>query len=277
MIQDIFPHRFENHYHQDQLPTGNDYILHFDNNTVLLKTEGDKQVVPTRKDISNLNNSGTEIYLFSIDETACFLIEDNFPFDASVFSYQPVNVFRTMKNSEHAWMILVGFHLSNWYAQNRFCGKCGSPTQHKSDERAMMCTSCGNLIFPRISPAVIVAITSGDKILLASNNGFVGGWYSLIAGYVDVGETLEETVRREIMEEVGIRVSNIRYYKSQPWGLSGSMMVGFTAEADDTQPLVVDNSELAEADWFTRGNLPNHALPISIAGEMIELFEKGEL
>jgi len=277
MIQDIFPHRFENHYRQDQMPSDNDYVLHFSNNAVLLKTEGDKQVVPIRKDISYLNNTRAEIYLFSMDETACFLIEKDIRFDASVFSYQPVNIFRTMKNSEHAWMIVVGLHLSNWYAQNRFCGKCGSPTQHKPDERAMKCTSCGNIIFPRISPAVIVAITSGDKILLASNNGFVGGWYSLIAGYVDVGETLEETVRREIMEEVGIRVSNIRYYKSQPWALSGTMMVGFTAEADDTQPLVVDKSELAKADWFTRGNLPDHALPISIAGEMIELFEKGKL
>ena len=123
----------------------------------------------------------------------------------------------------------------------------------------------------------IIAIVCNDKLLLARNANFRGNWYSLIAGYADVGESLEETLAREVKEEVGLDVSNIRYYKSQPWPLSGSMMIGFIAEADDQQPITIDNKEIVEAAWFTRGNLPNHPPTLSIAGEMIEKFENGEL
>ena len=98
-----------------------------------------------------------------------------------------------------------------------------------------------------------------------------------MAGYVDIGESLEETVMREVKEEVGLDVRNIRYYKSQPWPFSGSMMIGFFAEADDTQPICTDNVEITDAHWYSRGQLPNHPPVISIAGEMIDKFEKGEV
>jgi NAD+ diphosphatase len=165
----------------------------------------------------------------------------------------------------------------NWYMQNKFCGKCGTRTQKKPDERALICPECNTVVFPKISPAVIVAIICNDKILLARGLNFSGNWYSLLAGYVDVGESLEEALAREVMEEVGLEIKNIRYYKSQPWPLSGSMMIGFMAEADETRPLTIDTSEISEAAWFTRGNLPPHSSLISIAGEMIEKFDKGEL
>ena len=99
----------------------------------------------------------------------------------------------------------------------------------------------------------------------------------LHAGYVDVGESFEEALTREVNEEVGLDIKNIRYYKSQPWPVSGSIMIGFIAEADENQPISIDSKEIAEAAWFTRGNLPKHSLNISIAGEMIEQFEKGNL
>ena len=165
----------------------------------------------------------------------------------------------------------------NWYSQNKFCGKCGAKTQQKPDERAIICPDCNTIVFPKISPAIIVAIICNNKILLARNTNFPGSWYSLIAGYADIGETLEETLIREVKEEVGLEVKNIRYYKSQPWPLSGSMMIGFIAEAYENQSISIDNKEIAEAAWFTRENLPNHSSTISIAGEMIEKFEKGEL
>jgi NAD+ diphosphatase len=165
----------------------------------------------------------------------------------------------------------------NWYSQNKFCGKCGAKTNSKPDERAIICPVCNTIVFPKISPAVIVAIICDNKILLARNSDFHGDWYSLIAGYADVGESLEETLVREVKEEVGLDIKNIRYYKSQPWPLSGSMMIGFIAEADETQPICIDRKEIAEAAWFTRGHLPKHSSNLSIAGEMIEKFEKGEL
>jgi NAD+ diphosphatase len=133
------------------------------------------------------------------------------------------------------------------------------------------------IIYPKISPAIIVAIICNNKILLARSSKFPKNWYSLIAGYVDVGESLEEALIREVKEEVGLDVKNIRYSMSQPWPLSGSMMIGFVAEADENQPVSIDNREISEAAWFTRGNLPAHPPGLSIAGEMIERFEKGEL
>lgn len=163
----------------------------------------------------------------------------------------------------------------NWYGRNRFCGTCGSRTRHKTDERALSCPECGATVYPRISPAIIVAITCNNKILLARSPHFPAGFHSLIAGYVDIGESLEETVIREVKEEVGLDVRNIRYYKNQPWPLSGSMMVGFFAEADETQPISINTKEISEAAWFTRGNLPQYPLKISIAGEMIEKFDRG--
>jgi NAD+ diphosphatase len=165
----------------------------------------------------------------------------------------------------------------NWYLQNRFCGTCGSRTEAKPDERAIVCPTCHTVVFPKISPAIIVAILCNDKILLAHNANFQGNWYSLVAGYVDIGESLEETVRREVKEEVGLDVKNVRYYKSQPWPFSGSMMIGFIAEADDKQPVRPDGVEISEAQWFSRGNLPNHPPTLSIAGEMINQFEMGFL
>jgi NAD+ diphosphatase len=164
----------------------------------------------------------------------------------------------------------------NWYSQNKYCGKCGSKTEKKTDERAIACSNCNTSIYPKISPAIIVAITCNNKILLASNSNFPANWFSLIAGYADIGESLEETVIREVKEEVGLDVKNIRYYKSQPWPYSGSMMIGFFAKADDTQPIYPDKKEIMEAHWFTKDNLPNHPTNISIAGEMIELFAKSE-
>jgi NAD+ diphosphatase len=171
----------------------------------------------------------------------------------------------------------VGFQLRNWYLQNKFCGKCGSKTKEKQDERAIICPTCHAVVFPQKSPAIIVAIVCNDKILLAHNYNFEENRYSLVAGYVEIGESLEETVKREVKEEVGLDIKNIRYYKSQPWPFSGSMMIGFFAEADDTQPICPDNIEITEAKWFCRGNLPNHPPKISIAGEMIDKFEKGEI
>jgi NAD+ diphosphatase len=172
---------------------------------------------------------------------------------------------------------MVGFHLMNWYTQNKYCGKCGTRTQQKPDERALICPNCNTIVFPKISPAIIVAIICNNKILLVRSPNFPGSWYSLVAGFADIGESLEETVIREVKEEVGLDVKNIRYYKSQPWPLSGSMMVGFIAEADENQPISIDNKEIAEATWFNKENLPEYSSNLSIAGEMIEKFEKGEL
>ena len=162
-----------------------------------------------------------------------------------------------------------------WYNNNKYCGRCGSKTELKKEERATVCPDCNLVIFPRISPAIIVAITCNNKIVLARGKNYKGDFYALIAGYVDIGESIEETVVREVKEEIGLDVWNLKYYKSQPWPFSGSLMLGFTAEADDAQPIVIDENEIKEAGWFVRGNLPPHASSVSISGDLIAAFEKG--
>jgi len=277
MIHEIFPHQFDNHFIITDNIAKDDYILHYNEKSLLLKINGDEFQLPTKKDVSDILDTTESTFLFSLNGVRCFLVWNATKLIDDRFVYKEISSFRTLNPREIAWICIVGFQLNNWYLENKFCGKCGTKTAEKPDERAIICPNCNTVVFPKISPAIIVAILCKNKILLAHNSNFEQKRYSLVAGYVDVGETLEETVMREVKEEVGLDVKNIRYYKSQPWAFSGSMMIGFTAEADDTQPIRPDNVEITEADWFSRENLPNHPPKISIAGEMIDKFEKGEL
>lgn len=279
MIQDIEPHRFDNHYKQGICPSENDYLFYFEGNKLLLLlSAGEEVLVPRVKDFSAQSSFESAYYLFSIDDSACFLLNESpLTTDEGRFEFKEINFFRKTTHQEIGFISVVAYHLYCWYLEHRFCGRCGTATDHKQDERAMVCPNCHTHFFPKISPAIIVAILSGDKILLANNSNWAKGWFSLIAGYADVGESLEATVRREVKEEVGIDVRRIRYYASQPWSLSGSMMIGYVAEADENQPIVVDEAEITEAAWFRRGELPDHPTAVSIAGEMIDKFERGEL
>jgi len=277
MINDIFPHRFNNQFFEINGIGEDDYVLYYNNNTLLLKINGEELEIPRKRDIPSISDAVESTFLFKLNDVPCFLILDCPKTNETSFIYKEISTFRTFKQKEIAWVGIVGHQLMSWYSQNRFCGKCGAKTKEKSDERAIICPSCSTIVFPKISPAIIVAIVCDNKILLAHNSNFQNNWYSLIAGYADIGESLEETVIREVKEEVGLDVKNIRYYKSQPWPFSGSMMIGFFAEVDDAQTICPDNIEITEAAWFTRGNLPNHPTTISIAGEMIDKFEKDEV
>jgi NAD+ diphosphatase len=159
--------------------------------------------------------------------------------------------------------------LLTWERTHRFCGQCGTPTEHLPGERAMQCPNCGFTAYPRVSPAVIVQVTRGEEILLARGLNFADGMYSTPAGFVEPGETLEETVAREIHEELGISVRNIRYFGSQPWPFPHQLMVGFTAEWDAGE-IRIDPAELADARWFTRDAMPNIPTPISISRRLID-------
>jgi NAD+ diphosphatase len=276
MIHEIFPHQFNNQFIITNNIGENDFILHYNGNSLLLKINGDGFEIPRKKDVSSISNITAATFLFTLNNVSCFLIWDDPKTDDSQFIYKEIN-FRTFKQHEISWSSIVGLQLRNWYSENKFCGKCGSKTKEKSDERAVVCPNCNKTVFPKISPAIIVAIVCNNKILLAHNSNFPGNWFSLIAGYADIGESLEEAVKREVKEEVGLDVKNIRYYKSQPWPFSGSIMIGFFAEADETQSILPDKKEITEAAWFERGNLPDHPSNISIAGEMIDKFEKGTL
>jgi NAD+ diphosphatase len=176
---------------------------------------------------------------------------------------------------EHHWLSAGrAVQLVEWARTHRFCGQCGGPTQLSPGERAMRCPSCGLLAFPRIAPAMIVLITRGpaggdQEILLARGVQFQGPMYSCLAGFVEVGESLEDAVIREVREEVGITVTDVRYVGSQPWPFPHSLMVGFRA-AYASGVITPDEHEIVDAGWYRRDNLPNIPPSISIARTLID-------
>jgi NAD+ diphosphatase len=162
-----------------------------------------------------------------------------------------------------------------WSRNHRYCGKCGSLTEDKNDERAKICTVCGQVYYPRLSPAIIVAVTKDDKLLLASSPRFRSKFYSVLAGFVEPGETLEECVKREVKEEVGIEVENIKYFGSQPWPFPDSLMIGFTAEYESGE-IMPDKNEITDVSWFARDEIPGIPSSISIARRLIDWFIDGK-
>jgi NAD+ diphosphatase len=162
-------------------------------------------------------------------------------------------------------------HLMDWLAETRFCGRCGGENRTSAREVARQCSACGQLVYPRLSPAVIVAVVRDGRLLLARARHFRDGLHSVLAGYVEPGESLEETVHREIREEAGITVRDVRYFGSQYWPFSGALMVGFTA-AHAAGELTLVDEELVEAGWFGADDLPPVPQPHSLSRQLIDWF-----
>ena len=176
-----------------------------------------------------------------------------------------------------AGRLFRAFHVIQWQRNSRYCGSCGTPNGYAHHELARLCPACGRVEFPRITPAVIVLITNEeDKILLAHNARFSGNTYSLIAGFNEAGENLEATVTREIVEEVGVQVRDIRYVASQPWPFPYSLMIGFTARHSGGL-IVPDGVEISDARWFSRDDLPELPGLGSIARFLINAWVEGRL
>jgi len=154
---------------------------------------------------------------------------------------------------------------------HRYCGRCGLPTARHPKERCVQCRACGLSCYPRISPAIIVLVRRGDEALLAHSARFASAFYSTLAGFVEPGESLEETLEREVREEVGISVTNIRYFGSQPWPFPHSLMVGFFADYAGGE-IVVDGQEIADARWYSVNELPAIPPKLSIARKLIDTW-----
>jgi NAD+ diphosphatase len=162
-----------------------------------------------------------------------------------------------------------------WDRTHQYCGQCGTPSETLPQERAKRCPRCGLITYPRLSPAIIIAVVrrteDGPKVLLARNHRFPTGRYSVLAGYVEPGETLEECARREVLEEVGIQIANVRYFGSQPWPFPNSLMIGFTAEYVGGE-LTLEEAEIADARWFAANSLPEIPPKMTIARRLIDWF-----
>jgi NAD+ diphosphatase len=161
--------------------------------------------------------------------------------------------------------------LVEWTKTHAFCGRCGTPTERVSGERCVGCPACKLIAYPRITPAIIVLVRRGDEALLAHNARAPAGWFSTLAGFVEIGESLEETLAREVREEVGVEVRDIRYFGSQPWPFPHSLMVGFTAQHAGGE-IRVDGVEIVEARWFRPDALPPVPPRLSIARQLIDAW-----
>lgn len=280
MIQDILPQVFRNEFSVEK-PTSDSYFLYYRNGKALLKNDNGQLIFPQ---CSDLESSFPDIYekcdyLFSINEQKFYLLMDNFEnveFGEN-YDFYDMNVFRTISPKWAAFALITGSHLYRFYKNNKFCGCCGNLMSKKSDERALECPNCGFIQYPKISPAVIVGIINGDKIVMSKYSQRDYKKYALIAGFMEFGETLEQTVSREVFEEVGLRVKNIQYYDNQPWALSDSLLVGFFAELDGSDEIVVDTKELEAAEWIERSEIPDDNSGISLTQKMIEAFRNNEI
>ena len=159
-----------------------------------------------------------------------------------------------------------------WDRTNRFCGRCAAPTVDMEDEMAKRCPRCGMLYYPRLSPAAIMLVRRGDELLLARSPHFPPGMYSALAGFVEAGESIEDTIRREVREEVGVEVGEVRYFGSQPWPFPNSLMIGFIAEYAGGELKIGEPEEIEDARWYRLDDLPKLPPKVSIARAMIDAF-----
>ncbi len=181
------------------------------------------------------------------------------------------NLRRLVGQIPESLFFLIGkaYQIMHWDRTHQYCGRCGTKTEIKTDERAKLCPACGFISYTRISPAIIVAVSRGPEILLARGSRFQNNFYSVLAGFVDPGETFEECVQREVAEEVGLKVKNIKYFASQPWPFPDSLMVGFTAEYESGE-IKIDKGEILDAQWFLPDRLPVIPGPATIARQLID-------
>ena len=280
MVQDIYPHKLHNEFDPEVKATENDILLCIVNGRILIHLncfENKEVVFPKVKEIQIHSEYR---YLFSIDSTKYFLcdmrLEDNqIP---SGYGYVEERSLRIegIGPKDNLFAAITGKHLADWYRDTKFCGRCGHKMVHSTKERAMVCPECHNTVYPRIMPAVIVGVINGDKLLLTKyRTGFK--YNALIAGFTEIGETVEETVKREVMEEAGIKVNNIRYYKSQPWGSANDILLGFFCDVEGNDEISMDTNELKYADWVQRDEIILQPGEFSLTNEMMKLFKENKV
>lgn len=249
------------------------FLFLFQQNNLLVKKQDIGYTIPDLNDLSYLESElSGKLYIGSLDGHSCYT--SRYPEDRVLPDGMELLGLRQLHEQIDSSILQAAFRAVQivvWDETHRFCGVCGKATVKKTDEHAKVCFECGQIFYPRISPAVIVAITRGDRLLLARNKNFVPGLYSVLAGFVEVGENLEECVKREIREEVGIEVKNIKYFGSQPWPFPNSLMLAFTAEYESGE-IRPDGSEIAEAGWFSVEEIPKIPGKLSVSRKLIDWF-----
>ena len=237
---------------------------------LLIRGNEQAPVVPSLDDVVREMPVGSHHYLGRLQGADCVAI--GLPDEAATpVGYMLTGLRALFLRLPEATLALAAraFQVVEWDRTHRFCGRCGTPTNDKPGERAKLCPACGYVAYPRISPAMMVLVTRGRELLLARANRFPNAMYSALAGFVEPGESIEDCIHREVLEEVGVEVDNLVYFSSQSWPFPHSLMIAFTAEyaGGDMRPC---DAEIADAKWFTLDALPQLPSPVSISRKLIE-------
>ncbi|MBR2929432.1 MAG: NAD(+) diphosphatase [Oscillospiraceae bacterium] len=282
MLQDLTLGALDNQY-RHRLPEEGDKVICVRGGSIMVaRDKRDALTLPTVEQVLAWSgewdhwHEETLRYIFTLQDEHYFLwMGEAGESGEEAFAYEPARTLRQITSKHVCFAAMTAFHLFCWYRDNRFCGRCGTETVHDEKERMMRCPHCGNMIFPRISPAVIIAVTDGDRLILIKYAGRAYANYGLVAGFIEIGETAEEAVAREVMEEVGLKVKNIRYYKSQPWGIAGNLSLGYFCDLDGDDTIHLDEEELSLAEWHRRDAMPCEDDGISLTREMVRVFCEG--
>lgn len=270
MLQEIQPRHLDNQYHPVPLGPGAKICVFRDQNVLVSRRE-ESVILPDWELLKD--DIIKSVYLFCVDAQPYFLAEirKDAPLPEG-YMFDNVRSHRKLKPKYTVYAEMTAWHLYIWYRDNCFCGRCGHRTVHDGKLRMLSCPDCGNMIFPKICPAIIVGVTNGDHILLTKYSNRAHKNYALIAGFIEIGETAEETVRREVFEEAGVHVKNIRYWNTQPWGIDSDLLLGYFADLDGSTEITMDREELSLAGWYHRDEMDIPADDVSLTNDMIRAF-----
>lgn len=276
MLHDILPKRYHVEY-EDYQPKADDIIFVFNDEGVFCKIVESNMIFPKFAEFHDAHSVKFR-YLFSVDSERFFIpdvLSDSVINAPEGYSVKDAGISRMAGPRYLAFASITARELYEWYTARRYCGRCGKKAIHADNERACICPECGLTEYPKISPVVIVAVKNGENLLVTRYKDRPYRRYALVAGFGEIGESLEDTVRREVFEETGVRIKNPRYYKSQPWGFSSSLLSGFVCELDGDPEITVDGKELSEALWLPRSEIPEADSDVALTAEMMEMFRTG--
>lgn len=291
MIHEIEPKKYNPDFSVN-LPKKTDYIIIQKNKELLMKkTESGYEFLTFADTILKEDEYDREdvVRTVAIDDIAYYVTDNQEIFEEGKFEYVKEEIVRHYEPSYMAFGVITACQINRWMKANKYCGKCASPMKRAKNERAMRCDNCGNMVFPKICPAVTVSVIHKNKILLVRNKSGVFHRYAQVAGYVEIGESFENTVVREVFEETKMAVKNVKYYKNQPWGMTDAQMIGYTAELDmeemvrlygedvlreEYPEIRIQEEELLEGRWFSADEIPPDIATRSLTYEMIGNFRK---
>lgn len=277
MIQDILPQKLYNTFVRKELSPDSRILSFREGQALYREQEGALQFLTFRQVKEYYEGKVQElpeaVFLFSVDRQDYFLMDLG---EALIEGYTYHKMFETRRlfPKENVLAAATGWHLYVWYRDNQYCGRCARKLVHDKKLRMMKCPDCGNMVFPKIAPAVIVGVTDGDRILMTKYADREYKKYALIAGFTEIGETAEQTVEREVMEEVGLSVKNIRYYKSQPWGYDSNLLLGYFCDLAQEEEIHLDQTELSLAEWVDYRDVPDDPEGLSLTREMMITFRE---